>query len=546
MRRDREGGALDLVEEALHCLRRAPGLLAPYYLGSLPFVLGFLYFWADMSRSAFAPGRCAAASLGLALLFVWMKAWHAAFAAGVRAFRLGEPAPRWTLRGAGRVASAQAALHAAGLLILPAAAVLTLPLGWVYAFLQHVTSVGSDPSPGLRGTVRRAWAQARRDPGPNHALLALLSLVGLFAFLNLAAALLTVPALLKMLLGLESPFTRSLGGLANTTVLAAVASLTHLAVDPLTKAAYALRHFYGEALSTGEDLRADLGRLGAGPAARPALMLVLLLVLTAGHLAPGAPPGVGAAGAAGPGVGAEELDRAVDRVLVRDEYAWRLPRERAGEADEEPGLLAGFWTQVGRLLGDGLDALGDALLAVVRWLLGLLPHGGADPAGTRPGGSAWVKPLLVAGLALSLAALLALALRRRRRGSGLGAPEPARAVPDLEDEAVAADALPPEGWAALARDLLHQGQVRLAVRALYLAGLAHLAEQRLVAVARHKSDREYEAELRRRGQEAADLLPAFSQNLCLFERVWYGAHAPSPELWETFTANHARIVAHGR
>jgi len=36
---------LELVEEAFHLVRLAPaGVLAAYYLGSLPFVLALLYF----------------------------------------------------------------------------------------------------------------------------------------------------------------------------------------------------------------------------------------------------------------------------------------------------------------------------------------------------------------------------------------------------------------------------------------------------------------------------------------------------------------------
>ena len=79
--RGREGrGALDLIDEAVHLLRRAPaGLLAVYYVGAMPFVLGLLYFWADMSRSAFAEKHLAASALGLAGLFIWMKCCQSVF-----------------------------------------------------------------------------------------------------------------------------------------------------------------------------------------------------------------------------------------------------------------------------------------------------------------------------------------------------------------------------------------------------------------------------------------------------------------------------------
>ena len=66
--------AIRMIEEAVHILRCAPvALLSVYYIGSVPFVLGLLYFWADMSRGTFAGERCLGESLFLALLFPWMK-----------------------------------------------------------------------------------------------------------------------------------------------------------------------------------------------------------------------------------------------------------------------------------------------------------------------------------------------------------------------------------------------------------------------------------------------------------------------------------------
>ena len=71
---------LTLAEQAVHLLRRsgAPALLA-YYTGSLPFALGLLYFWSDMSRNPMADQYCGPAAAGLALLFIWMKYWQVRF-----------------------------------------------------------------------------------------------------------------------------------------------------------------------------------------------------------------------------------------------------------------------------------------------------------------------------------------------------------------------------------------------------------------------------------------------------------------------------------
>src|SRR5580765_3961786 len=91
-------GAVELSEEAFHLLRGVPAsTLAGYYLGSLPFVLALLFFWSDMSRSAFAEQRLAAGALGLSLLFFWMKAWQAVFAQELLARLSGEAAPGWTV-----------------------------------------------------------------------------------------------------------------------------------------------------------------------------------------------------------------------------------------------------------------------------------------------------------------------------------------------------------------------------------------------------------------------------------------------------------------
>jgi len=46
-RRQLDKGAIELIEEAVQLLRRAPAAsLAIYYAGALPFVLALLYFWA--------------------------------------------------------------------------------------------------------------------------------------------------------------------------------------------------------------------------------------------------------------------------------------------------------------------------------------------------------------------------------------------------------------------------------------------------------------------------------------------------------------------
>jgi len=130
-------GGLDLIDEAAHLLRGASAAtLATYYLGAIPFVLGFLYFWTDMSRSPFANQHLAEAALAITALFIWMKFCQASFARRIRAQLAAEPVPRWSFRQTVRVLLTQAVIQPSGLFLIPLSLVLTLPFAWVYAPIQ--------------------------------------------------------------------------------------------------------------------------------------------------------------------------------------------------------------------------------------------------------------------------------------------------------------------------------------------------------------------------------------------------------------------------
>jgi hypothetical protein len=115
--------------------------------------------------------------------------------------------------------------------------------------------------------------------------------------------------------------------------------------------------------------------------------------------------------------------------------------------------------------------------------------------------------------------------------------------PDLADESIIADQFPEESWIKLARELIEKGDLRLGLRALYLASLAHLAEREIIRVARYKSNRDYAAELKRRVRTLPELQAAFAENVAVFERVWYGRHETTHETLTQFRANLERIRA---
>jgi hypothetical protein len=307
-----EMSGLDLTNEALHLLRTAPtSLIVAYFVGSVPFVLGFLYFWSDMSRSAFAQDRCFFASLGIAALFIWMKCWQAFFASALHTLVAGKDPQPWTLRRIFRLIGVQTAIQPYGLILIPIGLLTMLPFYAFHAFFQNVTVLGEGSSSAIGDLIRRSWKQARLWPTQNHYMLWLVSpwvlisgMITIFFFAwmivsfapplrefekimwfmfavylifqfifplcpfgcivagNVAILIVAIPALMQTLLGIQTDFSLSgMHGIFNSTYLMSIFAISYLFLDPVVKAAHALRCFYGESRRTGDDLLVELRRI---------------------------------------------------------------------------------------------------------------------------------------------------------------------------------------------------------------------------------------------------------------------------------------------
>jgi hypothetical protein len=119
-------------------------------------------------------------------------------------------------------------------------------------------------------------------------------------------------------------------------------------------------------------------------------------------------------------------------------------------------------------------------------------------------------------------------------------------MPDLTNDQTKADELPTNRWLILAKELMEKGDLRLALRAFYLATLAHLSDHGLLTIEGFKSNREYENELRRRAHEHQNLVSLFSANVKLFDRSWYGLYDVTQEILKSFINNQERIMAFGQ
>ena len=144
---------------------------------------------------------------------------------------------------------------------------------------------------------------------------------------------------------------------------------------------------------------------------------------------------------------------------------------------------------------------------------------------------------LLLAFTLALLAVLILRLCRHLRERTIAEAQPLPAVLDLRDESIGAEHLSEEGWMKLAFELMERGELRLAIRALFLGTLADLAKRNLVNLARFKSNRDYERELHRRAHSSPGLLAAFGDNVASLERVWYGRHEVHAELVNRFMEN---------
>jgi hypothetical protein len=507
--------AVELIERAFQDLRRAPAAaFAAYGLGTFAFLLALLEFSADMSSSAFAAGHVGESALALAVLYLVMKLAQTIFVVRLEEAVLERQHVRWNARRWLRAAAIQSTLQPAGLFLLPLSAVAVLPFGWAFAFWQSVTVLG-DGSLSLREVTARAARSASVWPKQNHTLLVL-------------------PYLLRLLLGIESTFTRGGMSLFNSTFFGIALALTFALMGPVTKSVYRRRCFEARSVETGEDLQAEWrlavrGRVRALPVVLALLFCAPFGSATAATTDPraGTPPAVPSQPVAS--LAPRDLEEAIRTVLRNRTYAWRLPRDKPASSDEGWLLsslrsLADRTRRVFDLLGRWWNDFWDRLRRPFR----------ENRTGSASGsGLGWIYSthgLALIGLAAATCALVLFWIRRRRRlrAAHLG-PQPLLAIPEPDAESSSREELPDAEWRNRALLLASRGELRLAARAFYLGMLALLAARGSIVPARGKSNRDYQREVARRERDRAAVPELFGETVATFEQIWYGHHPATPD-----------------
>jgi len=558
-KKSRQHKGFDLLEEAFHALRVSPlSTLTIYYVGSVPFVISLFYFWADMSRSSFALQDAAFASLVVSGAYFWMKAWQTVFCRRlwIQLNAGGEPLEKsrgMTLR----YLAAQVLVQSTAIPVLAIALICMIPLAWVYAFYQNISVLGLTQDYGhrpLRHLVVDAARQSHWAWGNNHLMLVALAVFSMFVWMSVIMMAVYLPILAKMLLGIESVFTMNpIATMMNSTFIFGTVLIVFLCVSPLTKTLYVIRCFYGLSRTTGADLLSRLAVLRDGweqnqPSSgnrSGSLGKVLLFLLIIGF------PGNGVAELddseiemqqASYTVSADDFDSAVQDTLKEKHFQWRLSREQI--LGEEEGGAQGF-------VSDLMKSLVSLIKEGYRMAETLLERlfGGDQKKKEIEGLEGWedlekMASILAVVLIVIIMVVVVRMIVGRRKQMGVQEVEMEMLGPiDLESEAVVATQLPEDEWMRMAREKIEKGEYRHAVRALFLASLAHLGEHGLLKVARFKSNSDYRGELSLKARSMPAVIEAFGENVNLFEWVWYGLHDIGQDAIERFTANYEQITS---
>ena len=128
---------IDLLEEAIHLLRRTSAITYAYYiLGVTPFALLFFQLLADASYHRYLAEHLGDSVIRLAIAYCWMKGFQALACQRLLASYSGEPVRRRGPLELLQLWSAQCAIQPWGILIKPMAFVVMVPSPFVDAFFK--------------------------------------------------------------------------------------------------------------------------------------------------------------------------------------------------------------------------------------------------------------------------------------------------------------------------------------------------------------------------------------------------------------------------
>ncbi len=539
--------ALDIIEQAFYLLRKmgVNGLFF-YYMGTMPFILGLLYYFNDMSKNAFAHEYCLTASLGMAGLFVWMKTWQAVYSIKTHAYLGGYRLASFSFQKIITLTITQTVIHATALIVLPVAFIVTIPFAWCFAMYQMVLVHDLSSPNGIRARMKESFNAATHYTFLNHMILFIFSGFGPFVFFNIAVTIYSAPFLIKSLLGYESTFTMGGFNMFNTTFLLSAACITHLCIDPLIKIMYVIQKYNFNVQKTGDDLISGVNAVQSENEKAGFKKTALISVVALFFILPSTP----CRAMENPAkkidtqiISAQALEDAIQEVTSKREYTWRMPRQEIKQK-ERTGFFYTVLKWTATQIKKAGEALADWIEKVYKWLKELFGKDEKPLEAEKP--QSTVKPgHLALGLIILIVILLfavILHLKKFTRKKENTKKKEKTPMPDIRDENTMADELASDQWLALAKDLVEKGEFRLAIRALYLSTLAQLADHHFIRIAAHKSNRDYLEELSLKAQAKNHLMNDLSGLVRTIDQVWYGMHTVNREIYDDFLSTRKRMM----
>lgn len=248
-----------------------------------------------------------------------------------------------------------------------------------------------------------------------------------------------------------------------------------------------------------------------------------------------------------PSFSADELNGSINEELSKKEYSWKMPREKP-PMKERTGWFAAFMDEALDIMKTGFRKVGEWFSSFLEWVIKQLGRlftfrdrgGGLDLGWTKSVNLLLFILLCIAVCFLGITVWRMLQKRKVQKTEQVIVS--GRSIPDIAGDDLSAEKLPADKWLELAGDFMIQGNRRFALRALYLACLAHLSQQGMIALARSKSNRDYERELTRKAGDMPDLLLPFFMNRDIFDTIWYGMHEVTDSMVKDFRANQESIM----
>ena len=538
-----------------------------YYVGAAPLVLCLIPIWVIDGQIRISDSALLLQAALLAGAYLLRARMVAGYVQRVRERAFGMPLSKPESLGAtaaalGRLLAWKITLSAAALATLPTVAAAS----WFYSACQFANLEAQEDA-SERHSFGGCLSLATQWFGDGVLLFLMLFPLWIAVWMNGLILAMALPALLHSIFGVNTLLSTRMGVFSLLRSSAFWLSLfagAWLALDPVVKCTFIAVYQHLRSRREGDDLRGALAGLpreqqrkaelitSSRPAAKAIVASLVMIVAilfgasqTADARAANAPQNLGSAATADSSATqarAQKLRQALDEESQRAIYRWH-----DAEHPSPPTWLDNLLSKIGH-------AFQRAWRAFVNFLRKLWPRRfNFSPEGKGGWRLNDIRLWLVLLFALTLgigASFFWFWRQRQRQAAQLSIPIALPPLPDLD--AVVASERSEDEWFTMAEGLEERGELKLALRAAYLALLSGLAQREWLTIRRDRTNREYLDEFSRRWRrrpqatvEARLEIPEkFRTSLRLFDRVWYGSYALTPAAVVAYRESQRELLNH--